>query len=80
MATVEVCDGGCGRIEGEHTLKELGKIRIKRYCPLCYGDVLHVVKGIDDLHTDLAKQWTEGVGAIREFFHDTHTKGALPDE
>ena len=67
MATVEACDGGCGRLEGEHKLKELGKIRIKRYCPLCYGAVLKVVQEIDELHTTLAKDWTETIKTVQEY-------------
>ena len=81
MPAVHLCDGGCGQIEGsEGPFVELGKIRPRRYCHGCSVAVLAVVDETDDLHTTLAKDWTEGLGAIRAAFHNEHPKALLPDE
>ena len=81
MPTVQLCDGGCGTVEGNGvSFRELGKIRTKRYCLHCSFAVLTTVNDIDELHTSLAKDWVEGVGSIRGEFYEEHPNAVLPDE
>ena len=81
MPTVQLCDGGCGAVEGDGVaFVELGKIRTKRYCHACEAPVLMVVKLSDELHTQLASDWTAGIGELRDSFHKEHPKAVLPDE
>ena len=81
MPTVQLCDGGCGTVEGNGvSFRELGKIRTKRYCANCAGAVLRVVALSDELHTQLSNDWTSGIGELRDTFYKEHPNAVLPDE
>jgi hypothetical protein len=79
MGVSLTCDGCGDRIEpGKEAV--FGLVRKREYCDACSWLVLAYVRDRDLLHTQLAKQWYEGVARLRCEFAEHLPKGTLPDE
>ena len=77
MAIKYSCDG-CGQ-DGTD-FKARGLLNIKHYCSKCIDSVDAYLQARDDLHTQIAEAFSQGVVAMKNAWHKEYPKGKLPDE
>lgn len=78
-ASVYVCQGGCGAFEPDIAKMHMrGIVNEKLYCEKCIAIIDGFIKSRDNLHTDLADRWTNGLALLVEEFAAEGRK--LPDD
>lgn len=81
MALRIICDGGCGANTENPEEFGIRGIAIKRqYCPDCLPVIDAYLKARNDLHTEAAKLFTNGMTTMRTAFQEQFPNGKLPDE
>lgn len=78
MATIEVCDGGCGT-GIPHDAIVLGLIEQRTYCDACARTVQKYLDDRDNLHSVLAVKWQQDLAKLQAVWVDKHPNGVLPD-
>ena len=77
-AQVYICQGGCGAFEPDVSkMHTRGIVNEKLYCEKCVVRVDEYLKLRDDLHTQLADEWSAGLAGMAYDFADVLK--ALPD-
>jgi len=77
-ASVYVCQGGCGTFEPDReNMHARGIVNEKLYCDVCIFFIDEYLKARDELHTNLAKDWADGLGELANEFATEGRK--LPD-
>ena len=78
MATIEVCDGGCGT-GISHEAIVLGLIEERTYCDNCAKTVQTYLDDRDKLHSALALKWQQDLEKLQAAWVVKHPNGVLPD-
>ena len=79
MAKSTTCDG-CGTSECASGFVSYGWFSPVDYCSNCGAIYEEFVKDRDDLHTDLANQWTGGIAKLRDKYRSRKPEMKFPDE
>lgn len=75
-----VCDGGCGETTDDHSsFEERGHADKRQYCKQCVKGVDIYLKARDELHTQLAKTWADGMQELNGAYNMEYENGLLPD-
>jgi hypothetical protein len=79
MASIIVCDG-CKLATGKDDYQRLGAVIKKEYCPSCAKVVRAYLSDRDELHTQVAKLWDDGIDSLKALYRESFPEGSLPDE
>jgi len=78
-ASVYVCQGGCGTFEPDHAkMHARGFVNEKLYCATCVILVDKYLELRDELHTELARRWSEDLAVLQSDYVKQGVK-VLPD-
>lgn len=77
MALITQCDA-CGT--PSESTEKIGMVLSRDYCPTCAPLIRQFQQMRDELHTNIAHSWTEGLEHIAELFHKRFPGGQMPDQ
>ena len=81
MAVRIVCECGAKQVEKleDGFLVVLGMAELRHYCDTCRIPAEAFLRARDELHTDIQRQWTGGLAALREKYGADMNGGSLPE-
>lgn len=75
---VKFCCDGCGTLIDRANHR--GMVVPKQYCDSCVIEIDFFLVELDELHSSVAKLFTDGLAEKRAAYKKKHPTGALPDE
>lgn len=79
MAVRFSCDGcGCMLEEGVEP-KRIGTVLLREYCVECAPHAEEYMQWVSTAHTEIAREWTTRLAALRKEFFETTKLKFLPD-
>ena len=77
-ASVFVCQGGCGTFEPDRSkMHARGLVNERLYCADCAIVIDEYLEKRDELHTRVAREWSEGLAALAQEYGSDEVR--LPD-
>lgn len=80
MATLNVCDGGCGATSRDTSLHRRGVTLPKHYCDVCVESIDKYMAERNEAHVRICRDWQQSLEKLNAAWKLNHPKGSLPDE
>lgn len=81
MGLRAVCDCGCGKSTDDLSgLKAHGFIHKVYYLPECSAPIEEFLKARNQLHTQIAQEFTKKLETLKQTFHTVNPNAKLPDD